>query len=104
MGLDCSGFVQMVMIARGVRVPRDAHDQFLAARRVRKRSELKSGDLVFFGPRRGRIGHVGILLDPTRFAHARGVVQIASLEPDNPLYDKALGDTIRGFGRPSSRP
>lgn len=103
MGLDCSGFVQMVMIARGVAVPRDAHDQFLAARRIRKRSDLRPGDLVFFGTRRGRVGHVGILLDPTRFAHARGVVQIASLDPGNRLYDKTLGETVRGFGRPSKK-
>jgi gamma-D-glutamyl-L-lysine dipeptidyl-peptidase len=101
MGLDCSGFVQMVMMSRGVRVPRDAHDQFLAARRLRNRSELEPGDLVFFGSPRGRVGHVGILLGPTLFAHARGVVQIASLDPGNRWYDKELGDTVRGFGRPS---
>jgi SH3-like domain-containing protein len=103
MGLDCSGFVQMVLMKAGLSPPRDAHDQWRAARRVGRGARRRPGDLVFFGPRRGRVGHVGILLDPSTYAHARGVVRLNSLDPGNPLYDSELAETVRGFGRLSKR-
>jgi len=101
MGLDCSGFVQMVLLERGFEVPRDAHDQWKAAKRLPKGSRPRAGDLAFFGPPKGRVGHVGIMLDQGAYAHARGSVRINSLDQANPLYDKELWNTLRGFGRPS---
>jgi cell wall-associated NlpC family hydrolase len=103
MGLDCSGFVQMVLMEAGLSPPRDAHDQWRAARRVGRGLRRRPGDLVFFGARRGRVGHVGILLDPSTYAHARGVVRVNSLDPGNELYDSELAATVRGFGRLSKR-
>jgi hypothetical protein len=99
MGLDCSGFVQLVLMEAGLSPPRDAHDQWRAARALGSRACRRPGDLVFFGPRRGRVGHVGILLDPSTYAHARGVVRVNSLKPGNHLYDSELAATVRGFGR-----
>jgi gamma-D-glutamyl-L-lysine dipeptidyl-peptidase len=98
MGLDCSGFVQMITMEDGARLPRDAHDQWLATKRL-SRSRPRAGDLVFFGSRRGRVGHVGILLDRATYAHARGSVRLNSLIHGNQRYDKELGDTVRGYGR-----
>ena len=100
MGLDCSGFVQMVLMRGDVTLPRDAHDQWLSSRRLSRGVSPRAGDLVFFGPRRGRVGHVGILLDQDTYAHARGSVRVNSLKSDNRLYDNELSDTLRGFGRP----
>ena len=102
LGFDCSGFVQQVLAARGICLPRDAHEQFLACRRVSHGKE-RPGDLVFFGPRRGRVTHVGIVVAPGRFSHARGTVSTNSLDPLNALYDSDLTSMFRGFGRPPAR-
>lgn len=99
LGFDCSGFVQQVLLVRGIRLPRDAHEQCLACRPL-GRASLRGGDLVFFGRPRERVSHVGLLLDRHRYAHARGVVRISSLQPRNALYDSELGGMIATFGRP----
>lgn len=99
MGFDCSGFVQQLLAARGKSVPRDADDQFRATRPLRSGDRGRRGDLIFFGPRRGRMTHVGIQISPTCFAHARGSVRVSSIQPGNPLYDRSLELTIRARGR-----
>ena len=104
MGLDCSGFVQMVLMRGDMTLPRDAHDQWLSSRKLARGVSPRAGDLVFFGRGRGRVGHVGILLDRDTYAHARGSVRVNRLDPGNRLYDKELSDTIRGFGRPRRGP
>lgn len=45
-GVDCSGLVQLAYRSVGLTVPRDAHDQYLRARPLKRRG-LKPGDLVF---------------------------------------------------------
>jgi gamma-D-glutamyl-L-lysine dipeptidyl-peptidase len=104
MALDCSGFVQMVLMDELGPLPRDAHDQWLAARRLPRGARRRAGDLVFFARPGGRVGHVGVLLDTDTYAHARGTVHLSSLDPCNKIYDKELADTVRGFGRPSRAP
>lgn len=103
LGFDCSGFVQQLLAEQGFALPRDAEQQFRAGRRLRSGEEPRAGDLVFFGPRRGSLQHVGLLLDRTRYAHARGAVRISSLDPAHPDYDQALAATVRGFARPLRR-
>lgn len=98
-GFDCSGWAQQVLAEQGRSVPRDAHEQFHGTERVTP-GETRPGDLVFFGPRRGRVSHVGICIVAGFFVHCRGVVRINSLEPGNTLYDRGLADQLRGFGRP----
>jgi hypothetical protein len=99
LGFDCSGFVQQVLCARNVPLPRDADEQFRFCEPVTFRRALP-GDLVFFGRPGMRVGHVGILRGGGLFVHARGTVHLGSLDPHNPLYDQALAATVRGFGRP----
>lgn len=99
MGFDCSGFVQQLLAARGRFVPRDADDQFRATRRLGRDDRGRRGDLIFFGPRRGRMTHVGVQLSPSEFVHARGWVRINSIDVGNPLYDRALVATVRARGR-----
>ena len=100
MGFDCSGFVQQLFASRGRSIPRDADDQFRASRRLRRGDRGRAGDLIFFGPRRGRMTHVGVLIGASQFAHARGRVRVNSVDPDNPLYDSALATGFRARGRP----
>lgn len=99
LGFDCSGFVQQVMAARNVSLPRDADDQRRAVRPLRPRERARVGDLVFFGPRRGRLTHVGIMVGKGLYAHARGMVRINSLEQGHVLYDNDLAAMLRGYGR-----
>ena len=99
LGFDCSGFVQQLLAEQGIAVPRDADQQHRACRPVGV-ERLREGDLIFFGdPGRPR-GHVGIALGGGYFAHVRGRVRINSLDAGNPLCDKELLATVRGFGRP----
>lgn len=69
-GIDCSGLTYNAALRVGVRLPRDAADQSRVGRVVR-RSALRPGDLVFFGPGgRGTIHHVGIYVGHGRILHA----------------------------------
>jgi len=69
-GIDCSGLTYQAALAVGVRLPRDAADQSRVGRVVR-RSALRPGDLVFFGPGgRSSIHHVGIYVGGGRILHA----------------------------------
>jgi gamma-D-glutamyl-L-lysine dipeptidyl-peptidase len=101
--LDCSGFTQLVLGEQGVRLPRDAHQQYLACRPLGERARARAGDLVFFGPPGKPRAHVGIYLGSGYFAHSRGRVGFGSLDPDNMLCDNALNDQYCGIGRPVKR-
>lgn len=74
-GVDCSGLVRAVFGALGVSVPRTVLEQFETGTPVSRRS-IRTGDLVFFGPREGP-DHVGIAVSGEEVLHAspsRGVV------------------------------
>jgi cell wall-associated NlpC family hydrolase len=69
-GFDCSGFVQYVFAhALGIDLPDNSISQFHAGMQV-ARSELQTGDLVFFHTRGKNVSHVGIYLDNGRFIHS----------------------------------
>lgn len=69
-GLDCSGFVQLVYKdAVGLLLPRTAREQSEVGSVVDK-SELKPGDLVFFNTMRRAFSHVGIYLGDNHFLHS----------------------------------
>ena len=71
-GFDCSGLVGYVFqTALGINLPRVSRDmaQDADAELIKNRSELKQGDLVFFG-HRGRVNHVGIYVGEGRFLHS----------------------------------
>ncbi len=81
-GMDCSGFVRAVYNLCGVSIPRTSREQFNAGSPV-ARSDLKEGDLVFFGSSDTAINHVGIYVGNDRFVHApkRGEeIRISSLD------------------------
>lgn len=99
-GYDCSAFVQQVLLEQGVPLPRDARDQCRAARRLGPRATVRRGDLAFFRRPGEPASHVGVSLGGGYFAHCRGRVHIASLDPDNPLCDKDLLPQFMGWYRP----
>jgi gamma-D-glutamyl-L-lysine dipeptidyl-peptidase len=99
-GYDCSAFVQQVLLEQGIALPRDASAQHARCRPLRATEEPVPGDLAFFANRAGRVAHVGLSLAGSHFVHARGRVAMASVDPDNPLYDSALRPQMLGWFRP----
>jgi len=75
-GIDCSGFTQVTFKNKfNISLPRDTGSQGQVGRRVSK-SQLRTGDLVFFYTGRN-VRHVGVYLDNQQFLHAstsRGVM------------------------------
>lgn len=79
-GFDCSGFVQWVFNAVGVRLPRETRDQFRVGQTV-DLEEVAPGDLVFFDTESKGASHVGLAIGDGQFVHApssRGVVRVES--------------------------
>ena len=75
-GIDCSGFVQMVFKAVGVKLLRDASQQATQGETISFLSEAQQGDIVFFDNEEQQIIHVGILLGNNKIIHASGKVRI----------------------------
>ena len=98
-GYDCSGFVQQVLLEQGLSLPRDAKDQCRRSRSIS--NDVRPGDLAFFRRPGEPASHVGIALGDGYFAHCRGRVAVASMENDNPLYDRELKPQFMGWYRPS---
>lgn len=69
-GIDCSGLVHMSFRACGRLVPRDADQQEEAGERLPE-ADLRTGDLVTYGPPEG-VDHVAFWLGGGRILHATG--------------------------------
>ncbi len=83
-GVDCSGFVQQVFKVCGVKMPRDAYQQFEVGEEV-SFGDLQSGDLVYFG--KDRVTHVGIMVSPNEIIHAHGFVRVSPIDEKGILLD-----------------
>lgn len=79
-GVDCSGLTQMLYMAAGVILPRDAWQQAELGVNVELVDLAVPGDLAFFDNADGRIVHVGIVLTDRRILHASGQVRIDTLD------------------------
>lgn len=80
LGIDCSGFVQVVLSICGYRFPRDAYQQVEKGSLISFLPEARSGDLAFFENTEGRITHVGILINNNQIIHSSGRVKIESID------------------------
>jgi cell wall-associated NlpC family hydrolase len=69
-GIDCSGLVHMAFRACGRLVPRDADQQEEAGEQLSE-TELRSGDLVTYGPAAGA-DHIAFWVGDGRILHATG--------------------------------
>lgn len=87
-GTDCSGFVTRVFReVYGITLQRSSRSMFSTTKHVAK-SEMQTGDLVFFRRGKGPIYHVGIYLKDGKFAHSacNGGVMVSSL--NQPYYHR----------------
>ncbi len=80
MGIDCSGFVQIIFSMLGKQLPRDASQQVEKGKIVTSLSQSKSGDVAFFENEDHKIVHVGILINPNQIIHASGYVKIETID------------------------
>lgn len=84
LGMDCSGFTQLVMRLNGVSIPRDAFQQAELGVTISFVEESHTGDLAFFDNAEGRIIHVGIVIRSAdgvvEIIHASGKVRLDSLD------------------------
>ena len=106
-GFDCSGFTKTVFYLNGIDLGRNASHQARQGVPIPldgELSQLKAGDLLFFGrPDRGgrqqRIHHVAIYLGDKLFIHSSERVQINSLDPNSPIRDELRIRTLLGARR-----
>ena len=82
LGIDCSGFAQLIYRLSGVEILRDAGIQFTSSGLMEiPKGQEKAGDLIFFGGK--SITHVGMMISDHEFIHAtthdKPVVQISDL-------------------------
>jgi len=79
LGIDCSGFVQVIFKMIGIDLTRDAWQQAQEGSIVAKYRESLPGDLAFFDNRED-IVHVGILLGDNKIIHASGKVRTDEID------------------------
>ncbi len=90
-GLDCSAFVQQTyQTLFGITMPRTTSQQILQGHQI-KRSELKSGDLVFF--RKG--SHVGIYLEDDKFLHVSTKIGVTISSMHNSYWSRYFWQAVR---------
>lgn len=80
LGIDCSGFVQLLYSLVGVQLPRDASQQVLCGEPLDFVHEARVGDLAFFQNEDGRVVHVGMMLGDGTLIHASGRVRIDKID------------------------
>jgi cell wall-associated NlpC family hydrolase len=91
-GFDCSGLIGYVYHdAAGITLPRSTREMITLRGPDIDRSQLQTGDLVFFATGGGsNVSHAGIYVGEGRFVHAPatgGTVKLDSL--DKPYWQKA---------------
>ena len=90
MGIDCSGFTQMVYRLQGIDLPRDAYQQAKVGTSLSFVDESEPGDLAFFDNSEGKITHVGIILEDNYIIHSSGKVRIDRIDQQG-IFNTELG-------------
>ena len=80
MGIDCSGFTQVVFKLVGISLPRDAKDQVSEGKLIDFIEQTQAGDLAFFENKKGKITHVGLMMGDQQVIHASGQVRIDKID------------------------
>ena len=86
LGIDCSGFTQLIYGLCGITLPRDAYQQIELGEEI-DFSAIECNDLVFFENDKGRIHHVGIALGNNQIIHASGNVRIDELSTQGIIHN-----------------
>jgi len=87
-GIDCSGFVQMVYKIGGFKLNRDTSEQVRQGLIISDFKKAMPGDLAFFSDEKGKVGHVGIVLEEDRIIHAHGKVKVDMLNESGIIDSK----------------
>lgn len=95
-GIDCSGFTQLTFRELfGIRLPRTTVEQAKSGKQIPK-SELRTGDLVFFKTGRGPNGrHVGIYVKNGQFLHASTKGGVIYSDLSSPYWSKTFWQARR---------
>ncbi len=81
LGIDCSGFTQVLFSTVGIQLPRNASRQALVGSPVPFIDNALPCDLAFFDNDEGLVTHVGLILENRQIIHAsRGRVRIDSID------------------------
>jgi cell wall-associated NlpC family hydrolase len=84
-GIDCSGLVQLALMAAGIAAPRDSDMQAaLLGEALDEGAAPARGDLVFWD------GHVGLMRDPETLIHANALHMAVAVEPFAPAAARIL--------------
>ncbi|MCH8318043.1 MAG: C40 family peptidase [Bacteroidetes bacterium] len=89
-GTDCSGFVQQIFKICGYKLYRDASQQAEQGQLVSSYEDRRAGDLAFFENNKGKISHVGIIMEDNKIIHASGQVKISKIEAKG-IFNEATG-------------
>ncbi len=90
LGIDCSGFTQMVYRLQGVDLPRDAYQQAEVGTTLSFVEKSEAGNLAFFDNNEGKITHVGIILENNHIIHASGKVRIDRIDQKG-IFNTEIG-------------
>lgn len=90
LGIDCSGFVQVVFKIGGFELYRDTSQQVEQGVEIKGIEACIPGDLAFFKNSNGSVDHVGIIIEDNKILHASGRVRIDNLSVDG-ITDKVTG-------------
>ena len=80
LGMDCSGFTQIIHSLFGHQLLRNASEQATQGKAVAALKDAQAGDLAFFDHEDGKISHVGILIDSERIIHCSGRVKVEKID------------------------
>ncbi len=80
MGIDCSGFTQIIFKMVGIGLPRDAGQQVEKGELIDFIAQSLPGDLAFFENKKEHITHVGIIMPENQIIHASGQVRIDRID------------------------
>ena len=99
MGMDCSGFTQVIMSLFGRQLLRNASEQATQGTAVASLKEAQAGDLVFFSHQpESKISHVGIVADTERVIHCSGRVKVEKLD-ETGIFSVEQADEAHPNGR-----
>ncbi|WP_416968218.1 NlpC/P60 family protein [Streptomyces sp. 4F14] len=98
-GFDCSGLTTAAYAAAGITLPRTAQTQYDHGPLLPTDTQLRPGDLVFYGSPRGGIHHVGLYIGSGQMIDAPRPHVPVRIEP----Y-RYPGDDYAGATRPSLKP
>ena len=102
LGIECSGFTQLVFALCGIKIPRDAYQPVESGKKLNF-PETRPGDLIFFINDSDRIHHVGIALKDDEIIHASGKVRIDTLNKDGILNNGEISHKYHSTVRISEK-